>query len=241
MHAILAVESDVRAQTLKDLKKAKHGLDVRDLLAGQERTYAPSAEGGEELTPESQRLQIRVPRVLEEIAGIFTKQLNIVATRDFGNTIANADVVVDGKVLIKGAPPPYLLWLEKRLEELHSTICSLPLLPAEIDWVFDKDQDCHKNKREIKTHRTKKIEDFKIVVKSDDHHPAQIAKLTRDEIVGHWSTIRYSGCLARADVMAMKDRAENLLHAVKVARETANGVDVIDQKFGKGVMDYIFA
>ncbi len=240
LHQILAVESGVRTQTGKDLKKATHGLDNETLLSGLERTYAAMAEDGEQLQPERQRLQVRTPLVLEEVSKIMAKQFDIVGTRDFANMIANADVVVDGKVLIKSAPPPFLLWLEKQLVELHSTICTLPLLPADIDWVFDTAQDCYKNKNEIKTHRTKKIEDFRIVVQADENHPAQIAKITKDEIAGHWTSIRYSGALARTDVMAMKDRIEELIRAVKYAREQANSVEVENQKFGKGVLDFVF-
>lgn len=240
LHQILAVEADVRSQTQKDLTVAHQGLQKPEMLAGQNRQYQPSKEDGERLPPEGELLRTRVPAVLQETAKTLTKMFDVVATRDFGNMDARADLVVNGVTLLKDAPAVYLLWMEKKLVDLHTFITKLPTLPADTEWEWDATQMCYRNAREIKTHRTKKIENFPVIVPATEHHPAQIAKVVNDEIVGHWSTIKYSGAIKVEEVQAMKERVEELLKATKFAREHANSVEVKDMKVGAPIMKFVF-
>lgn len=241
LHQILAVESDVRNQAQKDLTQAHHGLQKNELLQGQQRKYQPKDDGGEKLPPEGNLLQTRVPRVIQETANILSKMFDVTATRDFGNMGAKADVVVEGVTLVKDAPAPFLLWLEKKLADVHTFVCKLPTLPADTEWEWDGNQMCYRNANEIKTHRTMKIEDFKVVVPATEQHPAQIAKVVKDEVAGYWTTIKYSGAIKVEEVAAMKERVELLMKEVKYAREKANQVEVTDMKLGAGVMKFIFA
>lgn len=241
LHQILAVESDVRNQAQKDLTTAHHGLQKAEMLLGQQRKYQPKSEDGEKLPAEGNLLQTRVPRVIQETANILTRMFDVTATRDYGNMDAKADVVVDGVTLVKDAPAPYLLWLEKKLADVHTFVCKLPTLPADTEWEWDSNQMCYRNANEIKTHRTTKIEDFKVIVPATEQHPAQIAKIVKDEVSGYWTTLKYSGAVKVEEVAAMKERVELLMKEVKYAREKANQVEVTDMKLGAGVMKFIFA
>jgi hypothetical protein len=240
LHQILAVEADIRNQTQKDLTAAHHGLQKAEMLMGLNRAYLPVKEDGDRLPPEGNLLQTRVPRAIQETQDILTKMFDITATRDWANTKAIADVVVGGVTLVKDAPAPFLLWLEKRLVDIHTFVTKLPTLPADTEWEWDANQMCYRNAREIKTHRAIKVEDFKVVVPATPQHPAQIAKLTKDELAGYWTTIKYSGAIKVEDVAAMKARVELLMKEVKFAREKANQVEVTDISVGGGVMKYIF-
>lgn len=240
LHQILAVEADVRNQAQKDLTQAHHGLQKAEMLAGQNRRYQPIKDDGEKLPPEGNLRQTRVPKVIQETAAILAKMFDVTATRDFANMGAKADVVVGGVTLIKDAPAPFLLWLEKRLADLHTFVCKLPTLPADTEWEWDGNQMCYRNAQEIKTHRTMKREDFQVVVPATEHHPAQIAKVVKDEIAGYWTTIKYSGAIKVEEVAEMKERVELLMKEVKYAREKANQVEVQDQRLGAEVMKYVF-
>jgi hypothetical protein len=240
LHQILAVEAGVRNQAQKDLTEAHHGLQKTEMLQGIYREYQPAAEGGDKLPSERKLLQARVPEVIRETVAILEKTFDVTATRDFANIEATADVVVEGKVVIKGAPTTYLLWLEKRLDDLHTFVCKLPTLPADTEWVWDEHQNCYRNKHEIKTQRTAKIAYPLVLAPATKEHPAQVVKETRDEIVGWWTTILYSGALPVQDVKAMKERVEELQKAVKYAREKANEAEVKDVKVGGAILKYVF-
>jgi hypothetical protein len=241
LHQILAVESGVRAQTQKDVGQLQSKLENHQLLLGHSRSYVPLKDEDERLPAERSLLQVRVPQVLAILVANTVKMLDITATRDFANCDAKADVVLeDGTVLLKDAPATYLLWLEKKLQEVHGTVCALPCLPPEIEWVWDKSQNCYKNKEEIVTARTQKVSYPLELSKATKEHPAQVVEKSRDQIVGHFTMLRYCGALPLEVVQEMKGRVETLFHAVKYAREQANTVEVTDQKIGKPLMKYIF-
>jgi len=241
LHQILAVENGIRTQVQTDLTAAHHGLQKADLIIGIYRDYQPVKEDGEKLPPERQLLQTRVPEVIKASVEIWEKTFNITATRDFTNTAAKADVVLeDGTPLMKAVPTTYLLWLEKKLEDLHTFVVKLPTLPADTEWVWDPTQMCYKNKMEIKTVKTAKIAYPLVLTEATKEHPAQVIEKARDEIVGHWTTIKYSGAITVKDAKAMKGRVEALQKAVKFAREKANETEVTDQKVGGPLLKYVF-
>lgn len=241
LHQILAVESGIRNQSQEDLTKAHHGLQKEDMLSGLFREYEPANEGGEKFNPERKILQVRVPDVIKRTVEVMERTFDVIATRDYANCHAKADIVLeDGSTLLKDVPATYLLWLEKRLDDMHTFVAKLPILPADTEWRFDRDQNCFRNAHEIKTHKTEKIEDYQIVVPATEKHPAQVVKVTKDVTVGHWTTHKFSGAVPAATHKAMKDRIEALQKAVKFAREKANEVEAKDQKVGMQILKHVF-
>lgn len=241
LHQILSVESGIRAQTQKDLTDAHHGLQKAEMLAGIFRTYEPAREDGDKLPPERQLLQTRVPEVIRRTCEIMEQTFDVIAERDWANCEAKADVVLEsGAVLLADVPATYLLWMEKRLDDLHTFVTKLPVLPADIEWEWDSNQNCFKNRQEIKTVKTAKIEDYKVVVPATKEHPANVQKIVKDETVGWWTTQKYSGALPAKEVQLMKSRVEALQKAVKFAREKANEVEVKPHKIGSVILKHIF-
>lgn len=240
LHQILSVEGDIRSQSQKDLTAAHHGLQKTEMLSGLQKTYEPLKEDGDRLGAEGNLLQTRVPDVIARTAVILTRLFDVVATKDFGNMGAKADLVVNGTVLVKDAPAIWLLWLEKQLADIHTFIVKLPTTPADTKWKWDAQQICYVNETEIRTHRTSKEQTHQVVVQATDKFPAQVVQLTKDVIVGNWTTIKYSGAIDMKQVQQMKDRVELLMKEVKYAREKANQVEVVDQTFGAGILKYIF-
>lgn len=242
LHQILAVESGIRNQSDKDLTAAHHGLKHPDLLKGLFRTYQASREDGEKLPDERTELQTRVPDVIKATVAILEKKFDIVATRDYSNMSARADIVLEnGTILMTSVPATYLLWLEKQLVDLHTFVCGLPVLPADTEWDWDANQNCYKNRHEIKTTRTNKVPYALLLAPATDKHPAQVVKETKDEIVGYYTTMKYTGALPAIKIKAMKERVEELQKATKLAREKANQNDVVDQKLGMTILKQIFS
>lgn len=74
-----------------------------------------------------------------------------------------------------------------------------------------------------------------------EQHPAQTQLITEDVFVGTWSTIKISGAISHNDKQKLLDRVEELIIAVKSAREEANAKSFagISLKEGSTLLDYL--
>ena len=238
LNQIIAVEKGVKASSQSELTRNYQLLQKSGLLLGLSRTYQPKDEEGEELPSESTRVQTRAEDVLRQVSTVMTRYLDVSATKEWANTKAVADVVVDGKKLLTGVPVTYLLFLEKRLIDLHTLVGHLPLLDAAEEWEFDPTADCYRTPP-TKTLRTKKTPRNHVKAEATEHHPAQVEMYYEDVPVGTWTTVKFSGALPAARVNELRERVEKLQEAVRQAREQANEVEVVDQQVGKSVFDYL--
>ena len=127
LNQIIAVEKGVKNRSFTELTEAHHGLQKPALLAGISRTYQPKDEEGEQLPPESTRVQLRAEEVLRKTADSLTRLFDVTLTKDTANCAAKADVVVDGEVILSDVPVTYLLFLEKQLTDLYTFARKLPV------------------------------------------------------------------------------------------------------------------
>src|SRR5947209_20224941 len=130
LNQVIAIEKGTKSRSLQDLTEAHHNLQKTTLLAGISRTYRPKDEEGEQFPPESTRVQIRAEDVIRSTSETLTKLFDVVATKDWANCSAKADVIINGNVLLSQVPATYLLFLEKQLVDLHTFIKKLPVLDA---------------------------------------------------------------------------------------------------------------
>jgi hypothetical protein len=240
LNQVIAIEKGTKSRSLQDLTEAHHNLQKTTLLAGISRTYRPKDEEGEQLPPESTRVQIRAEDVIRSTSETLTKLFDMVATKDWANCDAKADVVVDGKVLLSQVPATYLLFLEKQLVDLHTFVKKLPVLDASESWTFDPSADCWATEP-VSTLKTKKVPRNHVKAEATEKHPAQVEVYYEDVVVGTWRTIKFSGALPARRVNELVDRVEKLQEAVKFAREEANNRDVKEQKIGATVFQYLFS
>ena len=240
LNQIIAVEKGVKSKSYADLTQAHHDVQKQALLSGISRTYQPKDEEGEQLPPESTRVQLSAERILSTAAANLTRLFDVTATKDWANCEAKADVVVDGETLIVGAPVSYLLFLEKQLTDLHTFVKKLPVLDASETWTHDPSTDAYKTEP-VRTMRTKKVPRNHVKAEATDKHPAQVEVYYEDVTVGTWTTTKFSGALPAQRVHELEARVEKLAHAVKFAREEANGHEVTDQRVGESVFGFLFA
>jgi hypothetical protein len=142
LNQIIAVEKGVKNKSFQDLTEAHHAVQKPTLLSGISRVYQPKDEEGEQLPPESTRVQVKVEEILRDTASTITRLFDVTATKDWANCQARADVTVDGQPLLRAVPVTYLLFLEKQLTDLHTFIKKLPVLDAAETWTFDASADC---------------------------------------------------------------------------------------------------
>lgn len=239
LNQIIAVEKGVKSKSQQDLAAAQHGLLKPALLAGIARTYQPKDEEGEQLPPESTRVQVRAEDVLRDTATTLTRLFDVTATKDWANCTARADVTVEGRVILSQVPVSYLLFLEKQLTDLAAFVRKLPVLDASESWVQDPSTDAWKTEP-VRTVRTKKVPRNHVKAEATEKHPAQVDVYYEDIPVGYWTTVKFSGALPARRVNELLDRVEKLQTAVKFAREEANGAEVTDQRVGDAVFGYLF-
>ncbi|GER92217.1 hypothetical protein KDW_63790 [Dictyobacter vulcani] len=240
LNQIIAIEKGTKSRSLQELTESHHNLQKTTLLGGISRTYRPKDEEGEQFPPESTRVQIRAEEVIHATSELLTKLFDVVATKDWANCQAKADVVIDGKVLLSQAPATYLLFLEKQLVDVHTFIKKLPVLDASELWTFDQSADCWATEP-VQTVKTKKIPRNHVKAEATEKHPAQVEVYYEDVVVGNWRTIKFSGALPARRVHELLNRVEKLQEAVKFAREEANNQEVTELKIGATIFTYLFS
>lgn len=185
-------------------------------------------------------MQIKADDVIRKTVTVLTRLLDVTATKDWGNCVAKADVVVDGNKLLEQVLVSYLLFLEKQLVDLHMFVRKLPTLDASETWTFDASADCWATEP-VQTVRTKKIPRNHVKAEATDKHPAQVEVYYEDVTVGYWRTVKFSGALSAQRINELLERVEKLQQAVKFAREEANNTEAKDQKVGEAVFQYLFS
>jgi hypothetical protein len=177
LNQIIAIEKGVKTQTFQDITEGYHALQRTSQLAGIARSYTPKDEEGEQLPPESTRVQVRAEEVIAQVSSTLTKLFDITATTDYANWHAKADVVVDGTVLLHDVPATYLLFLEKQLVDVHTFISKRPVLDASETWTRDESADTWATEP-VQTLRTKKVYRNHVKAEATDKHPAQVEVYT---------------------------------------------------------------
>lgn len=236
---VIAVEKGIKASAERSLTDVYHKLQKGQLLTGIARTYRPKDDEGDKLPSESTLVQVTVDDIVKSVTETLVNQLDITATKDFANCEAKADIVVDGKTLAFQVPVTYLLFLEKKLVDIRTFVSKLPTLDPSEKWTFDENANCFASSP-ADTTRTKKVMKNHVKAEASERHPAQVEVFTEDEIVGYWTTVKFSGAIPAKKQKELLDRVEKLQHAVKFTREACNSIEVKNVRIGDALFGYIF-
>jgi hypothetical protein len=239
LHQIIALASGRKSRSQSELTTLYRKVQASNLFQGLDRKYRPKDDDGDQLPPESTRVQFTVLDAIRELRQIVTPAWDCVAAQDNANCYARADVVVDGQVIATGVPVTTLLYLEKQLTDLRTFVSNLPTLDPAEDW-FDADAPGWSKTKPVETTRTKKVPKNHVLSEATKEHPAQVQVFTEDVIVGYWQTVKLSGAILESERAAMVGRLNSLLEAIKAARETANDTEVEDVTVASGILEYLF-
>lgn len=236
---IVAIADGVKTQTSRAFTDAHREVQKPPLLSGISRVYQPLDEMGEQLPPEGTRVQLSATDVLADVQRTLTRLFDVVLTLDSANAHATADVIVDEVTILSGVPVTYLLFLEKKLVDLHTFVDKLPVLDPAEQWDFDDARACYAT-MPVQTMRSKKIPRNHVKAEATDKHPAQVEVYLEDMSVGRWTTTKFSGALPAARIRELRERVVKLQEAVKAARAQANSTPVTDVRAGDVVFGYLF-
>ena len=239
LNQIIAVEKGVKSKAERDFTDAHHIVQKTALLSGISRTYQPKDDDGDQLPPESTKVQVHAEDVLDHVAVALTRLFDVTLTKDTANAFAKADLKVDGQVIAVDVPVTYLLFLEKKLVDLRTFVSKLPTLDPAETWSSDPSGVWAANPAQ--TAKTKKIPRNHVKAEATQQHPAQVEMWYEDTTVGYWTTKKFSGAVPAQRVQDLVARVDALTESVKFAREAANSVEVNDVHIGKKVFEYLLA
>ena len=225
LHEVIAIEKGIKERNQQEMGKLHSAIQHPDLFNGHQKIYRPKDETGERYPDDIKRVQIRTKEVLERIAELRREVIDIEATKDLTNTVAKADIVLDGETIAAGVPATTLLFMEKELVSLQALINALPILDTAQEWNKDEASGLWRTPIQ-QTHKTTKIQKAIVLYDATDNHPAQTQLITEDAIAGYWQAVQISGGMPLNDKIALWKKVNRLSDAVKSARERANSVDV---------------
>lgn len=240
LNQILAIEKGTKSRVFGEISKLHNAVQRASALNGFSKTYQPKDEEGDRYPPERQRVQLIATETLRQAGRLLSELFDVTASKDWANTAAKADVVVDGEVLLEQVPATYLLFVEKQLGDLRTLISKIPVLDEADHWSLDEGSQLYKTEP-TETSRTKKVQRPIVLYPATPEHPAQTQLISEDQVVGTWITVKHSGAFPASRKAELLDRVERLSNAVKFAREQANSVEATRREVGERIFRYLLS
>lgn len=238
---IISVVGGVKADTQTQLEAIGAAVSQESLLSGLSKTYAPRFEDGAQLPPEYTRVQLTADTALDAAKATLSRLFDVTRTLDEGNALAKADVVVQGQVILPQVTALHLLFLERELGTLATLVGKIPILDQAEDWTDEGTEPGIHKTPPRQNARPAKVP-FKFVkYDATPEHEAQVEILHRDEVVGYWTAVKFSGALDPKRKQRMLERIQQLRTACKFAREEANAAEVQDVRESDRIFGFVFA
>lgn len=241
MHELLAVLSDASTAAGAILSETQATFSKRaDHFKGQtravtffdeDRASENSVETKEIVTSVGDKLDYTFARVARYWDALFQMEKT--------NGEAKADLVVGAVTIAEDVPATFLLGMETRLKELRNVLLQIPTLAPELSWTPDAgDPGVYVSPPQV-NFKTEKTLRHKVLYEATDKHPAQIEKWSEDRPVARIETTHRSAMLSPGEKAKLLERTDNLIAAVKKARQRANTVEVINEQIADAMFGYI--
>ena len=247
LHEVLAVESGLQTaakkineETIKTFgKKDEHFVETVTQL----RHFAE-----EDSKLDVDEAKAMVTTVFDKL--LYTVKPNVRALdaymqKEATNQLAKADIEIDGKVISAGVPATVLLGLETKLTELRAVYEAIPTLAPGPTWEIDRDKrkegGVYRSMSPDVTFRTRKTVKPIVMAPATEHHPAQVQAISEDVPIAKITKQHWSGMITSGQKSDLLERLDQLLRAVKRARQRANATDVVKGSIGKELFDFIHA
>lgn len=237
--AAVMLQRNVRSRVATIVNEVYKQVQKPALFTGHVRAYTPKDEEGFRYPDENLPVQQVAIDLLTSLSSDIGKMWDATATRDAGNQDAYADIKIGSQTLLERVPLTTLLFLEKQLIDVRTLISACPTLDNAKTWRTDKVTGISRTEP-VESTRTEKAEETVIVVPASDKHAAQTRDRVRDKIVGTWATTHLSGALTLSDQHELIGRVNQLIDAVKIAREEANIIVVDDVDISTPLFEFIF-
>ena len=239
LNQVIAIEKGVKARSHSALTELHRLSQVGDLYNAVERVYTAKDDDGDVFPPESKRMQLTSTHVLEKLASEESELIDTIYTKDEGNTLARADVVVDGQVILEKVPVTTLIFLEKKMDNVRTFIEKLPIQNPAVEWQEDESLG-YSRATPVRSQKTKKVPNVVTLAEATKEHPAQTQLLTEDVVIGWWDTTHFTSAISNRRKTELLERVTKFHDAIKHAREDANSLNVEKQQIGETIFDHLF-
>ena len=240
---VVGVEKHLRKKDNEVGSDLKKRVQAPVVVTGHVKTFVPLNDDippGQYGPEEYQEVALTVADALARAAQYAAPAMDVVATKDKTNQVANATVEYGGRTL-KDVPISHLLWLEDYLTEWRTFIVALPVLDPSRKWNEDEGhQGLHKSEPE-KTNRYVQDAVPVVLYAHTDKHPAQVQLVQKQVHVGEFTKTILSGAITADRKRQLLDNADGLLAAVKDAISRANRTEAVEVSEGQTVMDLLLA
>ena len=242
LHEVLAVEASKEKVASKLVTESVRTFSKENLFGGQVRRLVMLDTNDSYLDGEE---QVALTSTVDENLAYLVKPLadywDVVLQKDDANQKARADVILNGKTIAAALPATFLLGMETKLNNLRKLYESIPTLAPGITWDVDEQERAgtFKARNDIVSFKTEKDMEFKEASPATKEHPAQIAKMERTRNTGKYTLTKWSGMLTPLDKAERLNRLDQLLNAVKQARQRANSVEVKNASVGADLINFI--
>lgn len=247
LHELLAVEPDLQKRATAILEEATVLFNKnQDRFTGHTRSLRMKDDDRSfEDADDEKVITTTVGDKLAYMSDMLAPYYNTVFRKEVTNQEAKADIELDGTVIAENIPATFLLGMETRLTQLRRVYENIPTLQPGVKWEADSTLSSESGvvyrSPEAISYKTEKVAKSKILVEPTEHHPAQIHQWYEDTPVGVVKTVKFSGTITPLEKSQMLTRIDNLIRAVKKARQRANGQKVTERDIGQTLLDYINA
>jgi hypothetical protein len=241
LHQIIAVEKDLEQQARAIVEEATNIFNKKaDHCDGIMKVYKSYDEAGEKLPPESKEVVTTVKEKLDYTKESLTKAINTTLAREEtnGSGRAVAELVVGNTNFGKLSATSFIA-LERYLEKIRDEYKAIPTLDATKSWNKESSSGRNLYISQDTTYRTTRSNVPLVMAPATDKHPAQVQLVQKDSQVGEYHTTYFSGRITSLEKSLLLGKIDDLIIAVKKAREQANQVKVVEVDIGKKIFDFI--
>lgn len=243
LHEVLAVESGLQSAAKKTNDDTITTFGKRDenfISIVRQMTYFNDEETRLN-TIETKEMPTTVPDRLNALVAPNARALDAYLQKEATNQKATADIVIGDAILAADVPGTVLLGLETKLAELRKVYEAIPTLAPGPVWVLDADtrKGVYKAQTVATTFSTRKTMRVITMAAATEHHPAQVATVPEDVAVAKIEVQAWSGMMTVAHKTDLLERLDQLLRAVKRARQRANATEVVVRDIGRTLFDFV--
>lgn len=199
---------------------------------------SPDNAALEQSASEVREVPTTVFDTLKYVFDIWAKSEDLQYMKNVSNQKAIGELQLGAVTL--SLPVDELMGLENRLLKLRELFHTIPTLDATKTWVPSSvKSDVWQSAHPEVTTKTEKVTIPVVLYEATEKHPAQVKEISRDDVVGTFTTIQFSGAISSIKKADALTRIDSLIEEVKKARMRANCVEVNQEKIGDVLVNYL--
>lgn len=244
LHELLATEKTLQTQFTTLIQDTLNKFGKEHFFKGWVKKLSmlkdgPENDAIEKAGTDNRDVVTTVPETLDYLFDHWASYEDSQMRKNCTNQKAVASITI-GTTVIDNIPVDELMGLENRLVKIRDIFQAIPTLDASREWTPSTvRKGVWRTAEADVTTKTEKVVTPVILYEATPQHPAQIEKVSKDEIVGTFTTVGFSGAATSLQKANILKRIDDLIVEVKKARMRANTREVADVSIGKLLSNYL--